>query len=939
MLIPVVRATVLPGSDIPNNISASYTTPDALMTVSGYADSNATVTANLGQAGTWFGLCNSNASATIAGTECITIRFATNCGLNGLDHVWTHSQITISGFTSDPGLFDPSGFATNVSYMGGTLTYYYPSDGGTNHQMAFLNLAASVGRTLRLNVYDSVPGWQAAISQIEYGTTGDRAPIIAQKFFDDTVAGSLRDNFTGISGTVFTANPAASNRIVTHLGYYDQGRAGGLKVSHRVGIYAAATTGSGAGTLLAEVTVPAGFGAPLENGYRWVALTNPLTLTNKASYVLAAEVFSNCGDAFPDAAPQVWNGYFIGTNFSAAGACRWSTAAWPHEPEQAWGTNWSYGVANLGCAAGGAPCRILCIGDSITAGYLDNPNWSLPFEFGYRSGLLTRLTSLNFPFQYVGHSGEPWNGASGVPDNTPAPDIRLQGQDHHEGHSGQNTAYVEQNILGWLSATAPDVVLLMIGINDLAAGSTGTSVSAQTNLFQIVRAIVGRCPQTHVIVAQITPYVTDTPSIKQYNNFITNTLVPGFSSRGKLVTTVDQTANFLQADGSINTALYANGWNHPNAAGYDLMAQTWLGGIEKVLPIGQATIGCNNYVSNGAFDSLAQSPWFYWGGGIYFYSAGASAYNAETNTICSLGWWNGANLYQNTGRPIQTNVDYVLTARSRVGTSISGMFLALVDASTGWNALVASNYSLVPVGFANANEPGPWVVSSLHISSATLVAAGGHVGDQMAVAVGELTNGLPAEQYGWMHVDWVQLAPAIPQFGSQPQSVSLNVGASATLRVGDVIGAVTNATGVGSGLAFQWYQNGTAIAGATNRWLTTGGWSSSLTIASVDLTNAGNYHVAATGPFGTGRSIDADLRIATTNAFAAGRIDSIRLINGKVSLTFICAANFTYQVQASTNLTAWNTVFSTNGVNGAFQFDDSTALPASVFYRLMWNSD
>ena len=28
--------------------------------------------------------------------------------------------------------------------------------------------------------------------------------------------------------------------------------------------------------------------------------------------------------------------------------------------------------------------RIMCLGDSITAGYTDNPDWDVPFEFGYR---------------------------------------------------------------------------------------------------------------------------------------------------------------------------------------------------------------------------------------------------------------------------------------------------------------------------------------------------------------------------------------------------------------------------------------------------------------------------------------------------------------------------------------------------------------------------
>jgi len=42
------------------------------------------------------------------------------------------------------------------------------------------------------------------------------------------------------------------------------------------------------------------------------------------------------------------------------------------------------------------PLRILCVGDSITAGYTDNPKWDVPFEFGYRQGLFERLQKAGY---------------------------------------------------------------------------------------------------------------------------------------------------------------------------------------------------------------------------------------------------------------------------------------------------------------------------------------------------------------------------------------------------------------------------------------------------------------------------------------------------------------------------------------------------------------
>ena len=47
-----------------------------------------------------------------------------------------------------------------------------------------------------------------------------------------------------------------------------------------------------------------------------------------------------------------------------------------------------------GVPAGAAqkePLRIMCLGDSITVGYTDNPHWKEPFKFGYRSRLYKLL--------------------------------------------------------------------------------------------------------------------------------------------------------------------------------------------------------------------------------------------------------------------------------------------------------------------------------------------------------------------------------------------------------------------------------------------------------------------------------------------------------------------------------------------------------------------
>jgi lysophospholipase L1-like esterase len=224
------------------------------------------------------------------------------------------------------------------------------------------------------------------------------------------------------------------------------------------------------------------------------------------------------------------------------------------------------------------PLRILCVGDSITAGYTDNSKWTVPFEFGYRSGLLERLSQAGYKVQFVGDSKEPWDGRFGKPQNMPSPDLRASGQDHHRGYGGWGTAQVLQHIDEWLSQDRPDLVLLMIGIND------DGSPAAAINLKAIVEKIVAASPQAHLLVAQITPKASFSQSIVDYNTYIRDTLVPDFQRRGLKVNTVDQYRNFLKPNGTIDPELFSNNYNHPNATAYGRMAQSWFEAIKANYP-------------------------------------------------------------------------------------------------------------------------------------------------------------------------------------------------------------------------------------------------------------------------------------------------------------------------------------------------------------------
>ena len=265
----------------------------------------------------------------------------------------------------------------------------------------------------------------------------------------------------------------------------------------------------------------------------------------------------------------------------------------------------AFGTPSPTNALPAVPYRICAVGDSITAGYTDPSAWTQGFQFGYRSGLMTRLATNSLPFQFVGYSPQPWSGTDGTVTNIPSPDLRIAGQNNFEGYSGKNTTYFLSNINGYMAVDQPDIMLLMASINDISTGSTGEPTGAEQNLSNIVATVVNQSPNTRVIVAQITPYVTYTAAITLYNNYIANVLVPYFVGQGKYVTTVNQYTNMcVPGTTNIDATLFSNGNNHPNYVAYDRMAKTWFDGI-KALSLPATPLPCAinaNLVINGGFE-------------------------------------------------------------------------------------------------------------------------------------------------------------------------------------------------------------------------------------------------------------------------------------------------------------------------------------------------
>ena len=59
---------------------------------------------------------------------------------------------------------------------------------------------------------------------------------------------------------------------------------------------------------------------------------------------------------------------------------------------------------------------------------------------------------------------------------------------------------------------------------------------------------------------------------------------------------------------------------------------------------------------------------------------------------------------------------------------------------------------------------------------------------------------------------------------------------------------------------------------------------------------------------------------------------------GTASMSFAGIPGYKYNVQVSTDLSSWSTLWTTNApAGGLFQFTDGSAPTPTAYYRLMWN--
>ena len=201
------------------------------------------------------------------------------------------------------------------------------------------------------------------------------------------------------------------------------------------------------------------------------------------------------------------------------------------------------------------PIRVMPLGDSLTEGY------NLPG--GYRNELAERFADDGLAVDFVGSLS---NGPATLRDR------------EHEGHSGFRIDEIAGPVGRSLRRYRPDIVLLMIGTNDVVQDHR--LPTAPDRLSALIDRILTTLPRTHVIVASI-PKIEGSPNAERVVAF--NADIPGIVEskidEGKDVSYVDINS-VIELD-NLHTD-----YTHLNATGHCKVADAWYPAIRSVLGLG-----------------------------------------------------------------------------------------------------------------------------------------------------------------------------------------------------------------------------------------------------------------------------------------------------------------------------------------------------------------
>ena len=646
--------------------------------------------------------------------------------------------------------------------------------------------------------------------------------------------------------------------------------------------------------------------------------------------------------------------------------------------------------------------KIMPMGDSITYGGGGT-------QAGYRGPLQTLLNptvnALAPRFEYAGASVS-------NPSILPTSPIN---QTHHNGYSSYATLDLSNNLDGydptrynqlggadrnpnggyWITggngtgraADYPDVVLLMVGANDIYQQTTYGNplinvANYQANLTTLVNKLIALRPTVRVIVADITPWASQAANVNLINTSA-NAAVAALQAQGKRVSLVDMFTLF-PADGMTSGGL------HPNDTGYTFMANQWLHAIHASMPgVSQALPGtAPTVVAAGATLDLNGNQVTVGGltgggtvtlgtGGVITVAAAAdtafdgvlTGAGAVVKTGTATLTLNGANLNSGTTTvsagglavngslgtgavAIQPNARLSGAGTLRGAVTVNG---ALNPGSNGIGTLSVNNTltlaATAKTALEIARNGGNLVadrvqgISALTLGGTLTVTASGEplrVGDSFNLFAASSYGGafssvsLPPG-YGWdssklattgtITVIGINHPPAFAGY-----AIATAYQTAATVPLVKILAKATDADGdafsvTGAGPAAQ---GGTVTLQATSLTYTpVAGFSGTDTFPLI-VTDARGAVVTGT--------VTVTVRAASSAAAGGAGANPPQLTvlpGGRMGIVFHGIPGRAYLVQRSTDLSTWQTLATvTAGSSGMLSLTDETPPPGSAYYRL-----
>jgi lysophospholipase L1-like esterase len=197
---------------------------------------------------------------------------------------------------------------------------------------------------------------------------------------------------------------------------------------------------------------------------------------------------------------------------------------------------------------------VLPLGDSITVGLGASGGG------GYRVPLFAKARAAGQSITFVGSQ----SGGPTMVDGATFPR-------NHEGHSGRTIDFIAGRIPDPALSGGAHIILLMIGTNDMYMQPAGAPARLEALLDEILMV----APDVLLVVAQLTPFPGSDAQVRTYNAAIP-ALVEERAAMGKHILLVDMYTDFP-------SSLIGDGV-HPNAQGYELMAERWYEAIGELLP-------------------------------------------------------------------------------------------------------------------------------------------------------------------------------------------------------------------------------------------------------------------------------------------------------------------------------------------------------------------